>query len=198
VTDTDLRIEPLSEQSADAWVALFDACGCACFCRYWHFDGTKNEWLARSSEALPTNCEEQLGLVRNGAVEARGLVAMRANLAVGWMKLTPRACLRKLTRQGAYRALDLGPDEGIWSVGCLLVRPCERRRGVASALVAAAEEWTRRWGGRAVEAYPQRVTYALHDEEAWMGPEVVFVERRWEAVHDVAPYPVYRKTVRSD
>jgi GNAT superfamily N-acetyltransferase len=195
VTDPDLRVEPLSEQNADAWVALFDASGCACFCRWWHFEGTKNEWLARSSQAVPINCEEQLALVRAGAAEASGLLAMRADLPVGWMKLAPRASLRKLTRQGAYRALDLGRDDGIWSVGCFLVRPGERRHGVASALVAAAEEWTRRWGGRAVEAYPHRVPYALHDEEAWMGPEVVFVERRWEAVHDVAPYPVYRKTV---
>ena len=36
---------------------------------------------------------------------------------------------------------------------------------------------------------------ALHDEEAWMGPEATFVARGWAAVHDVSPYPVYRKSV---
>jgi GNAT superfamily N-acetyltransferase len=195
VTQEDLRIEPLSEHNLDSWVALFDACGCACFCRYWHFEGTKNEWLARSFEAITVNCDEQIALVRRNAPEARGLLAMRADSPVGWMKLAPRARLTKLTRQGAYRALDLGTDEGIWSVGCLLVRPSERRRGVATALVTAAEDWARRWGGRAVEAYPQRAAHALHDEEAWMGPEAVYVARRWEAVHDVAPYPVYRKVL---
>jgi GNAT superfamily N-acetyltransferase len=194
VTAADVRVEPLSEQNEDAWVALFDACGSACFCRYWHFEGTKNEWLARCSSALTINCDEQLALVHAGAVEARGLVAMRGDSAVGWMKLAPRARLPKLTRQGAYRALNLGADEGIWCVGCLLVRPSERRHGVATSLVAGAEDWARRWGGRAVEAYPHRVVYALHDEEAWMGPEALFVERRWDAVHDVSPYPIYRKT----
>ncbi len=195
MTGADLRIEPLSERNVDAWVALFDACGCACFCRYWHFEGTKSEWLARSFEAVTVNCDEQLAMVRDGAPEASGLLAMRAESAVGWLKLAPRACLYKLTRQGAYRSLNLGHEEGIWSVGCILVRPAERRRGVASALIAGAEDWTRRWGGRAVEAYPHRVPYALHDEEAWMGPEVVFVARGWKAVHDVTPYPVYRKAV---
>jgi GNAT superfamily N-acetyltransferase len=193
VTAPEVRIEPLSPGNADAWVALFDACGSACFCRYWHFEGTKNEWLARCSSALTINCDEQLALVRAGVVEARGLLALRGDAAVGWMKLAPRAKLPKLTRQGAYRTLDLGPDEGVWSMGCLLVRPSERRHGIATSLVAAAEDWVQRWGGRAIEAYPHRVTYALHDEEAWMGPEALFVARRWTAVHDVSPYPVYRK-----
>jgi GNAT superfamily N-acetyltransferase len=192
---TELRVEPLGESNADAWAALFDACGCACFCRYWHFEGSKEQWLARSFEAVTLNCDEQLALVRAGAVEGRGLLAMRSRDAVGWMKLAPRARLPKLRNQRAYRAVDLGPDEGIWSVGCFLVRPAERRRGVATALVMAAEEWARAWGARAIEAYPHRVTYALHDEEAWMGPESIFVEQRWRAVHDVAPYPVYRKSL---
>jgi GNAT superfamily N-acetyltransferase len=191
----DIAVEPLTERNADAWAALFDACGCACFCRYWHFEGTKEQWLARSFEAVTQNADEQLALVRAGAIEARGLVATRGQDAVGWMKLAPRARLPKLRNQRAYRAVDLGPDEGVWSVGCFLVRPTERRCGVARALVVAAPEWARAWGARAIEAYPHRVTYALHDEEAWMGPESIFVEERWTAVHDVAPYPVYRKTL---
>jgi GNAT superfamily N-acetyltransferase len=191
--NSPLAIEPLGLANAEAWAALFDACGCACFCRYWHFAGTKEEWLARSFEAVTRNCDEQLALVRSGAVEARGLLAMRAGQAVGWLKLAPRARLPKLRNQRAYRALDLGADEGVWSIGCILVRPAERRRGVARALIVAAEGWALIWGARAIEAYPHRVSYALHDEEAWMGPESVFVERRWIAVHDVAPYPVYRR-----
>jgi hypothetical protein len=45
-----------------------------------------------------------------------------------------------------------------------------------------------------VEAYPHRVVHALRDEEAWMGPERLFVSLGWQVVHDLAPYPVYRKT----
>jgi len=191
----DLRIEPLGESNADAWVALFDACGCACFCRYWHFEGTKAEWLARSFEAITTNCEEQMALVRSGAVEARGLVALHGRQAVGWTKLAPRSRLAKLRNQGAYRPLDLGDDDGIWSVACFLVRPGQRRQGVARALVGAAEQWARGWGARAIEAYPRRAEYALHDEEAWMGPEAAFKAHDWTAIHDVAPYPVYRKVL---
>ncbi len=192
---------PLSGERAvpgllDAWAALFEASGSACFCRWWHFEGTKNEWLARCFHEPQRNREEQQALVRSGAPEGRGLLALEDDGgAVGWMKLAPRARLPKLRRQGAYRSIDLGDDEGVWSIGCLLVRPDRRRRGVARALVEAAPEHVRAWGGRAVEAYPHRVTHPLHDEEAWMGPERLLVTLGWEVVHDVAPYPVYRRPV---
>ena len=101
-------------------------------------------------------------------------MALDGGLAVGWMKLAPRALLPKLRRQGVYRALDLGDDAGVWSIGCFLVHPDHRRHGVARALVEAAPEYVRAWGGRAVEAYPHRVPHPPHDEEAWMGPESLF------------------------
>lgn len=187
-----MRVAPLTAANAGAWAALFEASGCACFCRWWHFTGTKNEWLARGSMEPEKNRDEHLAQVQAGAPEARGLLAFDGDDAIGWMKLAPRAALPKLRRQGAYRPLDLGPDDGVWSVGCFLVRPGSRRKGVARALVEAAPEHVRAWGGRAVEAYPHRVAHALHDEEAWMGPESVFVTAGWQPVHDATPYPVYR------
>jgi GNAT superfamily N-acetyltransferase len=188
-----VRIAPLTPETTAAWAALFEASGCACYCRWWHFEGGRNDWLARCFHDPARNREEQTALVAAGALEGRGLLALEGDEAVGWMKLAPRGLLPKLRRQGAYRPLDLGDDDGVWSIGCLLVRPDRRRRGVARALVEAAPEHVRAWGGRAVEAYPHRVGHALHDEEAWMGPEAVFVTNGWQLAHDVAPYPVYRK-----
>ena len=190
-----MRIAALSPDNADAWSALFAACGCACHCRYWHFGGDKNEWLARSFGEPEKNRDEQMALVRASAAEARGLLAVEGDTAVGWMKLAPRAQLPKLRNQRAYRGLDLGPDDGVYSVGCFLVHPEHRRRGVARSLVAQADAHVRAWGGRAIEAYPHRPGYAPRDEEAWMGPERVFEEHGFIAVHDDGPYPVYRKVL---
>jgi GNAT superfamily N-acetyltransferase len=193
-----VRITPLTDENIGAWAALFEASGSACYCRWWHFAGNKNEWLARTFGEPTKNRDEQVALVEAGAREARGLLALEDDgVAVGWMKLAPRALLPKLRRQGAYRPVDLGDDDGVWSVGCLLVRPDRRRRGVARALFEAAPAQVKAWGGRAVEAYPHRVAHALHDEEAWMGPEKVLVDLGWTAVHDVPPYPVYRREVTS-
>ena len=150
-----MQVVALDASTAVAWTALFEASASPCYCRYWHFEGTKNEWLARCSFRPEENRDEQLALVRADAPEARGLLAMEGSDALGWMKLAPRALLPKLRRQGAYRPLDLGPDAGIWSIGCLLVHPAHRHRGVARALVSAAAGYAKQWNGVAVEGYPR-------------------------------------------
>ena len=191
---------PALDRLLDAWRALFVASECTCFCHYWHFEGTKNDWLMRCATSPETNAEEHAARVRANDPSARGLLAIERGEpgedaplnAVGWMKLAPRATLPKLTRQGAYRLVNLGDSEGVWSIGCLLVQPEHRGRRVAHALVAAAATQVRAWGGRAVEGYPHRAEYRLHPEEACRGPEALFRACGFVPVHDVGPYPVYR------
>ena len=202
-----MRVVALDESTAPAWQALFEGSGSPCFCRYWHFEGTKNDWLERCSLRPEGNRDEQLALLRSGALEARGLLAMEGAEAIGWMKLAPRAKLPKLRRQGAYRPLDLGPDDGIWSLGCLLVRPDRRHHGVARALVTAAPEHVRAWSSaaapaRAVEAYPRGEPTGepgrlreLHDEEAWVGTQRLFESCGFVRIAGEPAYPVMRRTL---
>ena len=126
---------------------------------------------------------------------------MEGDEAVGWMKLAPRGRLPKLRRQGAYRSLDLGPDEGVWSVGCLLVRPDRRGHGVARALVGAAPATVRAWStdvpARAIEAYPRGNAAGdgprrLHDEEAWVGTQSLFERCGFARIAGEDAYPVMR------
>jgi GNAT superfamily N-acetyltransferase len=196
-----LAVVALDAAIAPAWAGLFEACASSCFCRYWHFPGKKNDWLERCFRHPEENRDEQLALVRAGAPEARGLVALEGETAVGWMKLAPRALLPKLTQQGAYRPLPLGPGAGVWSIGCFLVRPDHRAQGVAMALVSAAPDFVRAWSppgeARAIEAYPRGRADAaiarLHDEEAWMGTEALFERCGYVRVAGEAAYPVMRK-----
>ncbi|HEU4539321.1 MAG TPA: hypothetical protein VFS00_34610, partial [Polyangiaceae bacterium] len=75
---------------------LFEACHCACFCRYWHFGGDKNAWLARTAHEPAVNRREFFGAVAARNDEARGLVAIDdAGDVVGWMKLAPAPSLSK-------------------------------------------------------------------------------------------------------
>jgi GNAT superfamily N-acetyltransferase len=193
------RIESLGPDTFAAWADLFERAASPCFCRYWHFEGTKYDWLARCALDASTNRDEAERATRAGAPDAVGLVALDGALAVGWMKLGPRATVPKLRGLPIYRTLDLGPDEGVWSVGCFLVDPERRGRGISAALLDAAPTFVRARGGRALEAYPRHVhdteSPRLHDDAALMGPESMFAARGYVRVAEAAAtkmYPVYR------
>jgi GNAT superfamily N-acetyltransferase len=198
-------VEPLGPENADAWIALFERAASPCFCRFWHFGGTRSEWLARCAGEPETNAAEARRAVAEAADGALGLVGLdRSRRAVGWMKLAPRAALAKLRGLPIYRGRDLGADDGVFALGCLLVDPGVRRRGVAAALLDAAPAFVRARGGRAIEAYPRHAHESaagrLHDEEAMMGPEVLFTKRGYVRVDEgsalaLAQYPVYRLTL---
>ena len=190
-----MRIAELDPDTAPTWTALFDACGCTCFCRWWHFTGTKNEWLARAVDEPGRSRDEQVALISRRAPESHGLVALEGDLAVGWMKLSPRSTLAKLLSQGPYRSLALGRDEETWSIGCLLVHPAHRRQGIARHLISAACPWVAQRGGRAVEAYPRRAEGPIHDEEAWMGTAALFASCGFVQVAGEGPYPVMRRSI---
>lgn len=187
-----LRVEALHGEHLRALRALFEACSSTCFCRYWHFGGNKNEWLDRCAHRPEENAAELESAVGAGRPDGRGLVALRGDDLLGWMKLTVRAALPKLRALPVYRSLDLGDEHLTVGIGCFLVRPDARRQGIAEALVAAAPRFARAWGATAIEAYPRRSDAPLYDEEAWQGPEAIFVRGGYRAIHDVAPYPVFR------
>jgi len=190
------RIEALAEAHLPRLRAFFDASGSTCFCRYWHFTGTKNDWLDRCANSPEENLAELESAVRAREAAAFALVAVDdTGDVVGWLKLTPRAAVPKLRGLPVYRNLDLGDEVSTFSIGCMLVRPDVRGGGIARALVDAAPHFAAKWGALAIEAYPRKSNEPLHPEEAWQGPERLFVEAGFDAVVDVAPYPVYRKRV---
>ena len=191
-----LKVAPLDAAHVESWAALFEACHCACYCRFWHFIGTTNDWLARTAFSAEVNREEHVQGLLAGDPASRGLVALAGGDAVvGWMKLVPRTNVTKLRKGRVYGALDLGPDEGVYSIGCFLVHPEHRGKGVARALVGAADEAVRAWGGRAIEAYPRRSSDELRPEEVWMGPERIYIDAGYTHIAGEPPYPVYRKEI---
>jgi GNAT superfamily N-acetyltransferase len=80
-----------------------------------------------------------------------GLIAFDRELAVGWCQLTPRDALPWLDREWRLKRVDNVP---VWSISCFYIRKDYRRRGVTSALIAAALKHAKRAGAIAVEAYP--------------------------------------------
>jgi len=96
-----------------------------------------------------TNKAEFEEIVKQGPPP--GLIAFDGERAVGWCQLTPRNDLPWLDREWRLKRVDNVP---VWSISCFYICKEYRRRGVTSALIAAALKHAKSAGAVAVEAYP--------------------------------------------
>jgi GNAT superfamily N-acetyltransferase len=185
----------------ESLVALFDRAGCTCFCRYWHFRGDKNEWLARCAFEPDASRDELVAAAREGHDEARGVVAIDTQdthgtgRVVGWLKVAPAVSLRKITEQRYYRSLpSLQRDRStVFTIGCLLVDPSLRHERIAHALVLGAIDAVRSWGGTAIEAMPRVPAAPVPDEELFTGPRAAYDAAGFVVIEGMDSYPVMRR-----
>ncbi|HEY3254365.1 MAG TPA: GNAT family N-acetyltransferase [Polyangiaceae bacterium] len=195
-SELELVVAAAQAEHTAALLGLFERSGTPCHCQYWHFIGDKNAWLDRLFHAPEQNRAAFVESLASASAELRGVVALQAGQAVGWLKLTPAERVPKLYDQRLYRGLPVlsGAREGVLTVGCLLVDEELRRRGVARALVKHAVWLAETRGARCIEAFPRRAELA-GPAELWTGPFDIFVQAGFKIVHDFAPYPVLRYDV---
>ncbi len=195
------RVEPFeaiaaAPEHARGLVSLFEAAASPCFCRYWHFAGDNNAWLERTACAPDDNRAELEGALAAGTDEARGVVAIahETGQIVGWLKLAPASAMSKLYARRLYRGLPCfeGDRAGVLTVGCALVHPEWRRRGVAGALVGGAVRVAKGLGARAIEAFPRVPREPVADEELFTGPASAFADHGFVVANAFEPYPVLR------
>ncbi len=177
--------------------ALFESADARCFCQYWHFEGDKNEWLAR---CFPDPIDNRVALAKQASQgELEGVVAVERGTIVGWAKLAFAETLPKPYGQRFYRALPCfrGDRSGVALLSCMLVHPSHRRRGVSRRLVVAAIARARAMGAHSLEVLPRRVDQHVADEELWTTPFSGLGELGFVEVDGEGPYPVMRLTLGS-
>jgi len=106
-------------------------------------------------------------LVRAG--REPGLLAYEDGEPVGWISLGPREDFPHILRSPQYRPRETGGGPAVWSVVCFAVDRYAQRRGVATALLAAAVEYAFAHGATSLEAYPH-----VADPRDYMGHVELF------------------------
>ena len=120
-----------------------------------------------------------------------GVLAYEDGEPVGWAALAPRSEYSRLDRSPVTKRVD---DDPAWSVTCFVVRKGHRGKGVASALLAGAEDRARSLGAPVIEGYPVVPKGTLSPTDAWHGVESMFIAAGFEEVARHKPRrPVYRK-----
>jgi GNAT superfamily N-acetyltransferase len=161
----DLSIVPANHASWEDLKAVFGTRDCGrCNCqrfktRGWFWEQATDE-QRRASLRDQANCDDP------AATSTTGLVAyLRAPgesgrgpdpTPVGWVAVEPRTeypRLLDLPTVWKGRPGEDKKDDSVWAVTCFVVRKGYRRRGISYALAAAAVDYARANGARALEGY---------------------------------------------
>jgi GNAT superfamily N-acetyltransferase len=199
-----VRVEAARPEHEAGLLALFEASGSRCYCRFWHFEGTSNAWLDRCANATSENRAAFSAALAQGSDEARGVIAIapkgqdQHEALVGWLKVAPASVMKRAYERKLYRGLPCfeGNREGVFLIGCALVHPKHRHRGVSTAMVAGAVALAPAWGARALEALPRRPREPVSDDELWTGPMGAYAKNGFVEVSAFEPYPVLRRELR--
>jgi GNAT superfamily N-acetyltransferase len=116
-----------------------------CWCQSWR--GSTSE-VGRG--APDRNRRLLRSQVEDGAF-APGVVAYLDGEPVGWCGLGPKDAMPRLMSSRTIPRVDERP---VWSIGCFVVRPGYRRRGVTRSLLAGAIDYARSMGATCIEGYP--------------------------------------------
>jgi GNAT superfamily N-acetyltransferase len=140
-----LTVRPFTPDLGPAFEDLFGENGAVggCWCMYWRIGRAYRKSPHQENRAAFRE------VVERGPPP--GLLAFDGDMAVGWCQLTPRDALPWLDRTWRLKRVD---DVPVWSLSCFYVRKGYRRRGVTSALIAAAVKAAQTAKARALEAYP--------------------------------------------
>jgi len=151
-----ITVVPANEASWDDLQTIFGQRGEAHRCQCQWFKVPAAEWRALSVEDRAGRLRAQTECGYPDAGTTTGLIAYLDEEPVGWCAVEPRTEYPRLlgSRIPWSGREESKTDESVWVVSCFVTRTGYRRRGVSKALAAAAVDFARQRGARALEGYP--------------------------------------------
>ncbi|WP_077488402.1 GNAT family N-acetyltransferase [Sinomonas mesophila] len=182
---------PANKASWEDLESIFGRRGDPARCQCQWFKLAAREWRATPREARADALREQTRCGSPRATSTSGLVAYLDGEPAGWCAVEPRTAYPRLDGMRvpwAGRDEDKD-DDGVWAVTCFVTRVGYRRRGVSAALAAAAVDYARSRGARAIEGYAmitepgREITWG----ELYVGNRNVFADAGFAEVSHPSP-----------
>jgi GNAT superfamily N-acetyltransferase len=155
MSESDVHVVPANEASWDDLQAVFGR-GAAAKCQCQRIKLGDHDWFAMPVADRAHRLREEADCGHPDADRSSGMVAYLDGQPVGWVAVEPRASYRRLRRSSVpWSGRDEDPDDPeVWAIVCFAIRPGYRGQGLTRPLAAAAVEYARAHGARAVEGYP--------------------------------------------
>jgi GNAT superfamily N-acetyltransferase len=153
---TEVTVVPANEASWADLQAVFGTRGDPARCQCQWYKIPNKDWRSVPVDERAHRLRQQTDCGHPGSDTTSGLVAYLDGEPAGWCAVEPRTAYTRLLRTRvpwSERSEDRD-DDSVWAVTCFVTRSGFRRRGVSRALAAAAVDFARRRGARAVEGYP--------------------------------------------
>jgi GNAT superfamily N-acetyltransferase len=151
-----ISVVPANEASwldLEAVLAAARCHGGKCFCQRYKLPG--GQWRSVGDHERADMLAAQTGCDEPGERATSGLVAYLDGEPVGWCAVEPRTAYPALmiSRVPWTGRAEDKTDDSVWAITCFVVRVGYRRRGITGELAAAAVDFARKRGARALEAY---------------------------------------------
>lgn len=153
--ESEVSVVPANQASWDDLQAVFGRGGAAkCQCQ--RIKLGDHDWFAMPVEERAQRLREETDCGHPEAGGTSGMVAYQDGEAVGWVAVEPRASYRRLRGSSVpWTGRSEDPnDPDVWAIVCFAIRPGYRGQGLTRPLTAAAVEYARAHGAKAVEGYP--------------------------------------------
>ena len=164
---TAIHVVPANEASCQDILAVFGDKGYTGRCLCQRFRTTSEEWwydpIPREERVFRLRQQTDCGYPDSDTTS--GLVAFLDGEAVGWCGIDRRSEFVRLGQTPWKGRTEDKADDDVWAITCFVVRVGHRGQGITYHLAAAAVDFARERGARALEGYPmgpepgQRVTW---------------------------------------
>ncbi|HEY2549541.1 MAG TPA: GNAT family N-acetyltransferase [Streptosporangiaceae bacterium] len=152
---SDVSVFPANQVSWDDLQAVFGR-GAAAKCQCQRIKLGDHDWYRMPVEERAHRLRSETECGHPDAEGTSGMVAYLDDTPVGWVAVEPRAAYRRLRGSSVPWAgrLEDPDDPDVWAIACFAIRPGYRGQGLTRPLAAAAVEYARARGAKAVEGYP--------------------------------------------